>query len=196
VRTPVPILLTAILFASVSDESACRSGAEEVSSSVLHGGSPDELACLSIIELQDQFKNTHRHSFPESKPMVLLVADRKGYGSLAPWVKSARALAADESIVLGIADVRRVPAFLRGKVRRKFEEGQDYPILLDWHGDVLENLRPTRGVANTYLIRPDGHVVLHLSGEATDAKLKLLRSEIEQCGAAVLSGIQVVKPAD
>lgn len=71
---------------------------------------------LQIIELDNQRGEAHRYAFPSDRPMVLLVADRKGYEELAPWVTAIRRQAAQWTLVVGVADVRGVPGFLRNEL--------------------------------------------------------------------------------
>ena len=43
-------------------------------------------ADLAGVALEDQFGKPHAHGFPADGPMVLLVADKKGYEALGPWI--------------------------------------------------------------------------------------------------------------
>ena len=73
--------------------------------------------------------------------------------------------------MVGVADVRGVPGFLRGRVKRVFREGLPHPVLLDWDGGVLGELGPKPGGPNVYLVGCDGRVLLGVAGEVSESKL-------------------------
>ena len=127
--------------------------------------------------------------------MVLLVADKKGYEALGPWIDAVRVRAGEQVAIVGIADVRAVPGFLRGKVRRKFAAGQARPILLDWEGEVLNRLDPEKGVPNAYLISASGGLLFQASGSASDANLKELQCRLESEVSAAGSSTADSRPA-
>lgn len=150
----------------------------------------DNAVRLKDITLADQYEKLHTYHFPLKQPMVLLVADRKGYEALTPWVEALRHPAGRDAAIVGIADVRGVPGFLRGKVRRKFQADQTYSILLDWDGDILNRLKPEKAIPNVFLISSEGKVLLQLSGEATAERLQRLRSHLaaRECGVSLPVG--------
>lgn len=135
---------------------------------------------LAPFVLSDQFGNTCKCSFPTDQPIVLLAADRKGYESLQPWIATVRQHLINQATILGVADLRSVPSFLKGRVARKFKSAQGYPILLDWDGDVLNQLDPVQRVPNIYLISPNGDVQMHLCGQATPERVQTLLKRFNQ----------------
>jgi len=164
--------------------SSWNARAAEVSSRPQATPPVEALDPLPSIVLEDQFERNHAYRFPLAQPMVLLVADRKGHESLAPWIEAVRGHAGDDVLIVGIADLRGVPGFLHGKVRRKFRAAQKHPILLDWNGAVLNRLEPEKGTPNAYLIGADGNVLYRLHGEATAANVGRLRERIEALSSA------------
>ena len=134
---------------------------------------------LEHVELEDQFGTPYHHPFPACKPMLLLAADKKAYPALEPWIETLRARWKGEVIIVGVADLRGVPRFLRNKVRNRFASAEAHPVLLDWEGDVLSVLQPSKSLPNAFLISAQGVLLLHLSGEATEAKLGTLQARLD-----------------
>lgn len=164
--------------------SAWKSGAGEGSSPTQTTRPVEAPKMLSAIVLEDQFERNHRYTFPMTQPTVVLVADKEGYASLAPWIEAVRDHAGRDAHIVGIADLRGVPGFLHGKVRRKFRSGQRQPVLLAWNGELLDRLDPEKGVPNVYLISGEGNVVLHLRGPATAVNLEKLQRRLGSLSSA------------
>ena len=94
---------------------------------------------LIEFELNDQFKNIHRDDDWRGDVVLLIGSDQKGSKFDAVWEKAIRdsmtGLVDMESLrIVHVADVRGVPFFLRGVVRRRFPGGNASPIILDWKG--------------------------------------------------------------
>lgn len=164
--------------------STWSSRAAEVSSGLPATPPVEALDPIPSIVLEDQFERNHAYRFPLARPMVLLVADKKGHESLAPWIEAVREHAGHDVLIVGIADLRGVPGFLHGKVRRKFRTAQKHPILLDWNGAVLNRLEPEKGTPNAYLIGAGGNVLYRLHGEATAANVERLKERFEAISSA------------
>jgi hypothetical protein len=137
--------------------------------------------------LQDQFEKTHQFTFPQAKPVVLTVADKKGSEDIKAWAHPLAEKFGDQIIIAGLADVSTVPPPLRGLVRSKFKKAISYPVMLDWEGGSARGFHYAKGRANVYLISPDGRVMHHLSGKADEAQLANLIALIE---AQISSGAQ------
>lgn len=94
---------------------------------------------LIEFELNDQFKNIHRDDDWCGDVVLLIGSDQKGSKFDAVWEKAIRdsmtGLVDMESLrIVHVADVRGVPFFLKGVVRRRFPGGNASPIILDWQG--------------------------------------------------------------
>ncbi|MCU0789338.1 MAG: hypothetical protein MUC91_14385 [Verrucomicrobia bacterium] len=126
---------------------------------------------MKAIELEDQFGRLHVYTFPADTPVVLFAADRKGNERLDPWIQSVSEVLGKRVTCLGVADVRGVPGLLRGKVKRGFREARDHPVLMDWKGELLDEIQPEKDVPNVYLISRLGVVVAHSSGEASSERV-------------------------
>lgn len=108
---------------------------------ILLAGLPGQAAETALIdfELQDQFKRSHRGDDWHGKMLLLIGSDQKGSQFDAVWEQAIR-----DSVTGGpdmgslrivhVADLRGVPFFLKGVVRKKFPEDTANPIILDWKG--------------------------------------------------------------
>lgn len=130
--------------------------------------------------LQDQFEKTHRFTFPQTKPVVLTVADKKGSEGIKAWAHPLAEKFGDKIIIAGLADMSTVPGPLRGMVRSKFKKAVEYPVMLDWDGAPARSFNYTKGKANVYLVSWDGTILQHLTGEADEIQLKQLGEWIER----------------
>src|SRR4051794_2114674 len=84
------------------------------------------------IELNDQYDAPHRLTFPTTNITVLTIADRKGSEQVDGWIAALKARYAGRINLRGIADVGGAPAFIRARIRKKFQEAREYPVMLDW----------------------------------------------------------------
>ena len=129
--------------------------------------------------LQDQYGHTHRFSFPQTKPVVLTVADKKGSDDIEHWVHPLVEKFGDKIVIEGLADVSSAPRPLHGLVLSRFKKAISHPVMLDWKGDVAKDFSYTKGEANVYVIASDGRILLHRSGRASKEQLQALQSLIE-----------------
>jgi hypothetical protein len=129
--------------------------------------------------LPDQFGRAHRFSFPQTKPIVLTIADKRGWKDIEPWVHPLAEKFGDKIIIEGIADVSAAPGPLRGLVQSKFKKAISHPVMLDWKGDVAKTFSYTKGQANVYVIAPDGQMLLHQSGRVSKEQWHGLKSLIQ-----------------
>ena len=124
------------------------------------------------IELQDQYQKLQTLSFPATNVTFLTIADRKGSEQVAGWITGVKARHAGAVDIRGLADVGGVPSFLRGRIRKRFQETILYPVMMDWSGDVCASFRYVSDQANVFIIDRNGSVAGRLSGKATEANLK------------------------
>jgi hypothetical protein len=124
------------------------------------------LVCAGF-ELQDQFGTNHVVKFPQPKPMVLIIADRKGSEQIDAWVAALKARYGKRIEMIGVADVGGAPGWLHGLIRKSIRNKYAYPILLDWSGSLPASLNCQQDTANVFLLDPTGHV-LTTGGGACD----------------------------
>lgn len=126
---------------------------------------------LPSVSLEDQFQNAHTFRFPAEKPILLAVADHEGAEAMNEWIDKTRGVLGSHVQFIGVADVRKVPAFMRGFIRRKFVKAYSRPILLDWKGDLSSPLKPASGVPNIYLLSTNAAVLCSEQGPFSQEKL-------------------------
>jgi len=132
------------------------------------------------IELHDQFDSPQRLNFPATNVVLLTIADKTGAEQVDSWIAAVKPRYADRVEIRGIAEVRGVPAFLRGKVRKKFQQTRQYPVMMDWSGDVCAKFKYQPGVANVFLIARDGSIVGRWTGTATHAAVSELSASVDR----------------
>lgn len=133
-------------------------------------------ACL---ELRDQYDAPQRLTFPATNLIVLTIADKKGSEQIDGWVAALKAHYTGRIELRGLADVGGVPGFLRGKVRKKFQETRTYPVMMDWSGTVCAQFGFQPGLANVLVIARDGNIHARVAGSAREPALKELSAAID-----------------
>jgi hypothetical protein len=135
----------------------------------------------SSTELRDQYNRPQRLDFPSTNVVVLTIADRKGSEQIQEWVAALHSRYAGRIDLRGIADVGSVPEWLRGRVRKKFQETLTYPVMLDWSGKTCPQFGFKPDVANILIIDRDGSIQARLSGSAQRSSIA------EACSAINIS---------
>ncbi len=133
----------------------------------------------SNIELRDQFDAPQRLSFPGTNVVVLTIADRKGAEEVDGWIAALKPLYAGRVEFRGLADVAGVPGLFHARVRARFQETRQYPVMLDWSGDVCAEFGYHGGTANILIIDREGGIRARLSGRASPAALASARVALE-----------------
>jgi len=141
------------------------------------------LTCPSF-SLEDQHGVRHDISFPRAKPTVLLIADGDGSKSIDRWKIPIKEKRAGQVEFAGVADVSSVPGFLKGKIRRMFQEKMPYPVMLDWEGAVLRPLDYHKGQVNVLILDPAGRVRHRAEGLPTESQLAAIDQLLGQMLAA------------
>ncbi|MCC6234566.1 MAG: hypothetical protein IT580_18125 [Verrucomicrobiales bacterium] len=147
----------------------------------LGAAEPDPIAAppaLKTFDLLDQFGTNHHVAFPRSRPLLLLVGDRQGVKEVDTWIEPLKSRWATNTDILGIADVRAVPRFLRNRVTTGIRGGRPQPVMLDFEGIVIEALGCERRVANLFVTHPDGRVVATVTGPPTESNLKRVHAAL------------------
>jgi len=134
----------------------------------------------ACIELKDQFDAPRKLSFPATNLTVLTIADHKGSEQVAGWVAPVKARYGLRVGIHGIADVSAVPGWLRGVVRKKFQQRQTYPVMLDWSGETVKAFAAVHNCVNGFVLNEHGRILLRFQGEATPVALSELYTTIDQ----------------
>lgn len=125
---------------------------------------------LDSFRIADQFGKTNHVQFPTSRPVLLLLGDRRGSEQVDAWIPVLREHWGKSAEILGIADVSSVPRFLRSRVTEAIRKARSQSVLLDYDGVISDHLKPVSKVANLFLLDRTGQLRLHLSGEFDTAK--------------------------
>lgn len=132
----------------------------------------------ALLELRDQYDAPQRLAFPATNIIVLTIANKKGSEQIDGWVTALKARYASRIELRGLADMGGVPGLMRGKVRKKFQETRQYPVMMDWSGTNCAAFGYQKDVANVLLLGRDGTVHARFTRAATPAA-------VAQAGAAI-----------
>ena len=138
---------------------------------------PARLAAGPIprIALSDQFDQFHEHRPPFQRPMVVVLADRRGSSHIESWVTELYRSKGDSIEIVGIADLHGVPDFVKRPLRKAFRaQCADYPILLDWSGAAADGFPRGESGIDIYSVNASGEITGSVSGEMTRAKFEAL----------------------
>ena len=147
----------------------------------------------ACIELRDQFDSPQRLTFPATNLVLLTIADKTGAEQVDSWIAAIKPRYAGRVEIRGLADVQGVPAFLRGKVRKKFQQTRQYPVMMDWSGEACAKFNFQPGVANLFLIARDGSIVGRWTGTATDGAVSELSALLDRAFDSM--AVSEVQPA-
>lgn len=149
----------------------CRSVGAEASKVPSHAPAP--------LELRDQYDAAQRLAFPSANVIVLTVADKTGSKQIDGWVTALKTRYSGRIELRGLADVGGVPRFLRGMVRKRFQETRPYPVMMDWSGNVCSQFGFQPGVANVLVMARDGAIQMSFAGPAREPALKIVYAAID-----------------
>jgi hypothetical protein len=169
---------------------AMLSGAAEPPSS---GGS--NAIQLTTISLTDQHNQPHVFAFPQPGVSILTVADRKGSEQIEAWVRAITTRYPTHLPVEGVADVSSAPAPLRPFIRKRFRDAFAHPVMLDWKGSVVKQLRAAPDVASVYAVNTNGVVLRQFFGAANVTNLAELFAVLDANGATAATNVTTAKGA-
>lgn len=132
------------------------------------------------IELRDQFDSEQKLCFPSPTVTLLAIADKKGSEQIAGWVQPVRRQFGERVDIRGVADVSSVPGPLRGLVRKRFQRLQNYPVMMDWSGNVSRTLAYVPGQVNILLLDQQGRLLSRWAGDATEASVREICEHIQK----------------
>jgi hypothetical protein len=155
-----------------------------------------EVGRVHSFTLCDQFKIEHKQVFPGSRIIVLTLADRKGSEQLEDWVTPFYKRYEEQVDIFGVANLKGVPGFMKPLLRKLFRKGLDYPVMMDWTGEICEALQYKAGKANIFILCPKGVIRHRINGKVTGRDLQncfsevdgLLKKQDEAAGAGSASG--------
>ncbi len=89
----------------------------------------------STFTLENPSKKDVTISFPRPKPLVLALADQAGAKQIESWAKPIEKKFGNAVDIIGVPNLKEVPALARGPIRLMFRRSEGV-LLLDWTGDV------------------------------------------------------------
>ena len=122
----------------------------------------------ACIVLRDQYDAPQKLSFPTTNITVLTIADRKGSDQVDGWIAALKLRYSGRIHLRGLAEVGSVPAFLRRKIRKRFQETRTYPVMMDWSGKVCARLGYQPDLANILILGRDGSILGRFTGGAVE----------------------------
>ncbi len=155
-----------------------------------------EPATLIPFELEDQFDRAHSDRDLRDRVVVVFGSDRKGSRYNDRWVKPVQDLIGrgdrgGKILIVEIADLRGVPFFVRGGVKKKFPRGSENAVLMDWKGRFAKSYGFAAGVCNILVFDRRGNLVHRIAVEEQDpGTLAVLRRELESLAAPSAPGLE------
>lgn len=150
-----------------------------ISTAATAGSQPILNAKAPEFSLLDQYDKLYNIRQGEGGVVVLLASDKEGEPQYALWRSAIGERYKDKIFMIGIADVRTVPFFLKSRIKNNFRK-DNARILLDWTGEVFTNHVLDRHASNIVLIDRKGMVRHVTSGEATTDARETLFKEIDK----------------
>ena len=129
--------------------------------------------------LKDQHDKAVNLRQLEGRLVVLIASDRDGRAQNDLWGRKIRERYKDKITIFGIADLRKVPFFMRGKIKEGFKK-DEVSILLDWDGRVFGAYWLAERVSNIILIDKKGYIKYIYSGYASKDAVERLFKEIDR----------------
>lgn len=124
--------------------------------------------------LEDQFGQPHELDFPsKGKVSILVLADREGSKQVAGWVESLYRRFGGRVSIQGVATLPNVPDVIRTAIRSFFRCAINFPLLMDWGGQLASYLGYAPGKVAIIVIDESGQIVYRAEGKATQEKLEV-----------------------
>ncbi len=138
----------------------------------MHAPAPD-------IRLQDQHGQAFDLRSLRGRVVVLLAGDRSASDQNRDWGRALVKRYGSSLAIIGIADTRGVPFFLRGSVKKSFAKDR-VRVLLDWEGRTFEDYRFLPGTGNIVVIDRAGRMRSAQTGPVGDGREEQLFRAIDR----------------
>jgi len=139
-----------------------------------------EVRRVHSFTLSDQFKKEHTQVFPGKRVIVLALADRKGSKQLEDWITPFYKRYEEQIDIYGVANLKGVPKVMKPLLRKLFRKGLDYPVMMDWSGEVCKALSYDAGKANILILCPKGVIRHRINGKVTEKDLQACFSKVDE----------------
>ena len=119
---------------------------------------------LVSFSLKDQFDRSYSDTQYKGKALILVGGDRVGSRYVQPWAHAIydvmeKDIALSRAHLVGFADLRAVPGFLRGFVKGKFPKDEREWVLLDWKGGLTKSYDGKTKTCNILIFNPEGDLI-------------------------------------
>ncbi len=126
--------------------------------------------------LSDQYGLQYSLETFAGHPVVLIASDKKGEEQNHQWGELIGKKYGSRVRIMGAADVRTVPFFLKNRITNNFKKDKN-AVLLDWDGILFTSYGLTKGVSNVVLIDGSGMVrYLHCGSPSREEAERLFSS--------------------
>ncbi len=169
--TRYPLLLsTAVVLSMILTAASVPVASAEPAVSDGPEGRPQRLVPF---EIEDQFGKQHTYRDFVGQPLLIIAADGGASGHVAGWSGALTEMierlgGRDQLAMVGLADLRAVPAAFRGNVERSFSRDPAAWTLLDWKGAFANSYAFEKNHCNLLLFGPDGTLLMKAAGREVD----------------------------
>ena len=120
---------------------------------------------LVSFELEDQFEKVYTDEDYKHQIIVVISSDKGGNKYNPIWSEAILKLIHDNGMeksieVIGIANLKGVPFFLKGYIKGKLPKDPDNRLLLDWSGQFAKAYKFMKNVCNIAIFDQGGKLVL------------------------------------
>lgn len=147
-------------------------------------------ARLIEFEMKDQFDSLHSHEPLLNRVVILIGSDKEGSVFNNQWGKALHdSLQTHPDFewirFLPVADLRGVPFFLKGFVKRHFSKNKALWVLLDWGGKFATTYRFSAHMTNILIFDRNGELIYQtavreLHPETLATMLQIIRKLLEK----------------
>lgn len=150
---------------------------------------------LISFEINDQFDKVYTEKDYEDEIIVIIGSDKSGRKYNPIWsdaiLDSFEEEHKEQIIMLGIANLRGVPFFLKGMIKGKFPKDHDNRILMDWKGQFAKAYLFESKVCNILVFDRDGDLILKTYGK--DIESHKLNAIVGKLKGLLADGIAEIK---
>ena len=143
---------------------------------------------LIQFEIEDQHKKDHTDQEFRDKVSIFIAGDKIGSDFIEPWYNElvdslTKQVKEGRLIIQKMANVKGVPFFVKGAVRKRYKEDNDI-VLMDWKGKFLKAYEMQEDVANILIFSSDGNLefqigVTEINNDDTGKICEIIRKLIK-----------------
>lgn len=141
---------------------------------------------LIPFEISDQFDKVYTDQHYHQKILIVIGSDKAGKAYNPVWSGAIEEALVNLGIrnhvsILGIANLKGVPFFLKGMVKGKLPKDPDNRLLLDWGGEFAKAYKFEDKVCNIIIFDKDGKLAVKTYGKELEPhKLDYIKSKLRE----------------